>query len=157
MVLLLPTKDWNAVPRLIQMLVWIPKKDDPETPEDMRPLALPTTFFRILFAVLAKRADKFLCTLLDPAQALVSKDKDAHMNHEIIQYFLSTGKVLDGHNDSPPVKALRTLLQVDLNKAFERIAPQWVLLVLSTLYVPYWFFSAVAFFLTGRKSRYWPL
>ena len=49
---------------------------------------------------------------------------------------------------------LRTVTLADLNKAFERVAVQWILLVLSSLQVPFWFFTAVAFFLTGRRSKF---
>ena len=51
---------YDAMPHSYHMLVWIPKKEDAQSPDDMRPLALPTTFHRILFGVIAKLADKQL-------------------------------------------------------------------------------------------------
>jgi len=67
--------DWSRVPWQTQLLIWIAKIDGAETPEDMRPLALPETLMRILAAVLHVVARQNYSELLHPAQALVGEVK----------------------------------------------------------------------------------
>ena len=85
---------YDAMPHSYQMLVWMPKKDDAESPDEMRPLALPTTFHRILFGVIAKLADKHLTSFMNQAQALVSNRRDAQANFESVQHYLQTGQII---------------------------------------------------------------
>ena len=157
---------YDAMPHSYQMLVWIPKKEDALSPDEMRPLALPTTFHRMLFGVIAKLADKHLTRFMNQAQALVSDRRDAQANFESIQHYLQTGQVILTERkgkvarvgDDPESKGgrseLRTVLQVDLNKAFERVSSQWILLALSAFGIPHWLFMVIQFFLTGRRSQF---
>lgn len=149
-------EDWERVPWQVQLLIWIAKIEGADTPEDMRPLALPESLMRIIASVRHKVDRTTYGNCLHPSQALEGDVKDPQWNFERAQHWLDTGEVLSPGGQlkcGPNLRQLRLILLADLNKAFERLGPAWVLLVLTCLRPPMWLFMTIATLLTGRKSR----
>ena len=59
-----------------QLLVWIPKTPGAVTPEDMRPLGLPTTLIRTICVVLYRKLHEAWSPSFHPAQSLTADVKD---------------------------------------------------------------------------------
>ena len=62
-----------------QLLIFIPKVPDAIRAADMRPLALPTTFHRMLSALIYESLDRSLGPMMCPEQSLVGPVMEAHV------------------------------------------------------------------------------
>ncbi len=151
-----PEEAWANLAPTVQMLVWIPKIEGADTAEQMRPLALPDTFIRILAKLLSHIFSLHMVPHMNQSQALVSDTPEAQWNFERAQHFLNTGQILTrkGMRHTSNTQRGRSLVLADLRQAFERVNPQWVLMLLATWEIPTWLFNISAYLITGRRTRY---
>eukprot|EP00972_Heterocapsa_arctica_P009368 1379062-Heterocapsa_arctica.AAC.1 len=135
----------------------------------MGPLTLPDTLIRIISAVTLivlsnGLKQKHICS----DQGKVGKENEALAHYSRMHHFLDEGVVLDGPEsdtkNSPHCPAqkyntqgkqeLRIAVFADASKAFERVDPFWIIMILAAWGVSPWLIWIVSFLPTGRISRF---
>ena len=137
------TTDPNLVRMPEPLLVWIPKALEGLSPDNWRPLGLPTTFLRVLSAAIYNKMQAKIVGLLHPSQALLNDFREPQGN------FMDAHKALRQRHDSKA--PLTTVALTDYMKAFEIVNPQWILAVLQARRAPLWLLAYARFVLNGRK------
>lgn len=109
------------------LLTLLPKKTDPTTLGDYRPISLIHSFEKIFSKVLANRFAPLLQTLISPNQSTFIKDRQIQDN---FCYILGTTKVLASK------KIPIVMLKIDLAKAFDSVGWVFLLELLSAISCP---------------------
>lgn len=95
-------------------IVLIPKKHQPLSPNDYRPISLTNTTYKIIMKILSNRMKPFLSKLLTPFQSAFLSGKMAADNIIIAQEAVHTLK-------TRPSARNWMLLKLDMEKAFDRM------------------------------------
>ena len=74
-----PGRIWDSFGPMHQLLIFIPKIPNAIRAADMRPLALPTTFLRMMSALIFRSLDRSLGPMMCPEQSLVGPVREAHV------------------------------------------------------------------------------
>ena len=168
-----PANFWRERPSLTQLLVFIPKKDEARTADGLRPLCLPTTLIRLISAVINDAVSGPIGKVMHQGQALVGNCREPTKNYIAMQHFLDTGEfeaadrpineqdLIDSglltadELQSPEISSdTRVAILADINKAFERVDPGWIISILQTWQVPTWVVWIATFLMTGRQVRF---
>ena len=126
-------------PAPVQALVFIPKADAGPYADNFRPLGLPNTADRIIDQAVYVRMYTALRRSLHPSQTLIN-----------IVFREPQGNFLDMQSCLRDRSAPYFVLLSDLAKAFERVNPHWILLVLQRLGTPVWAYQYATYVLFGR-------
>ncbi len=158
-----------------QLIRWISKKIAAPQPSARRPLGISASFYRLVNAALHRIFMQHVRPRMHPAQALFREKGEALSAAEHLQSFLDTGDAAPYPLPSPPtaearrsavkivgpwlqeptrqdddVDSLRLVSLSDFNKAFERVSPSWIMVLLCAWGVPLWLSALAAFFLYDR-------
>ena len=158
-----------------QLTKWIPKKVSERRASARRPLGISASFYRLVNAVLHMVLSRHLQPKLHPSQALFRSQGGALTAAEHMQDYLDTGSstpyaTTQGIDEEASLSAvrlvvpflrenvrpaqcenaLRTVSLSDFNKAFERVSPGWIMMVLCAWGVPNWLAALAAMFLYDR-------
>ena len=161
-----------------QLIRWIPKKVAGYCASARRPLGVSASFFRLVNATLHRIFQRCLRPRMHPAQAIFREDGEALTAVAHMQDYLDEGHVAGychqatgttgGRSSATRIvepwlaapvgepeqqERLRLVSLSDFNKAFERISPLWIMLVLCAWGVPLWLAILAAFFLYDRVAH----
>ena len=160
----------------VDLLVWIHKTPGAETPNDLRPLQLPTCFRRLYGAVVADIVGPVMEPQLSPDQAAV-RGGQCGPNITAANQHLADGTpqepppgpawrailgddhdIVERHIDEiadslPPCPSTATCF-ADQNKAFERVAMQWTAMVLARWGFPLWLLRSLLGLCQRRAVRF---
>ncbi|WVZ82473.1 hypothetical protein U9M48_029730 [Paspalum notatum var. saurae] len=134
-------------------VVLIPKKPQPESVSDYRPISLTHSFIKLFSKVLASRLASIITTLVDVNQSAFIKKRCIQDNFKLVQ---NTVQWLHKRK----VEAL--LVRIDISKAFDTVSWPYLIEVLSAFgFGQKWLFwistlmlnSRSAFFVNGSLTR----
>ncbi len=139
-----------------QLTRWIPKRVHGHEATSRRPLGVSSSFYRLVNAVLHRMFMQNLGPRMHPTQAMFRDEGEALQAVSHMQEFLDIGTtspyasssandsayrsakelvapwLAEEVNEQPGADGLRIVSLSDFNKAFERVSPRWIMLVLCT-------------------------
>ena len=160
----------------VDLLVWIPKSPNAETPNDLRPLQLPTCFRRLFGAIIADLVGGPVEEHLSPDQAAIAGGQCGPNISAVCQHLAQAAP-----SDPPPGPAWRAVLGddaevlddyieevasslpscpsasvafADQNKAFERVAMQWAAILMAGWGFPLWIIRSLLGLCQKRGVRF---
>ncbi len=143
-----------------QLTRWIPKRVHGHEATSRRPLGVSSSFYRLVNAVLHRMFMQNLGPRMHPTQAMFRDEGEALQAVSHMQEFLDIGTtspyasssandsayrsakelvapwLAEEVNEQPGADGLRIVSLSDFNKAFERVSPRWIMLVLCAWGVP---------------------
>ena len=108
-------------------IVYIPKKNDPRTPSDFRPLSMLEVLYKIPSRILARRLSNILPTIIGPHQ-------HGFMAGRSIQepILMATATIQEANKEGKPLQ----LLSFDIEKAFDKTGHQVIIQALRAFGIP---------------------
>lgn len=117
-------------------IVLIPKKMQPISPQDFRPISLCNVIYKIISKSLADRLKPYLPNFIDHSQAAFIKDRHISANIIITQEIIHSF-TLNSWNQQA------FLLKIDLAKAFDRLDWNFISQALNRLHLPSHFINMI--------------
>lgn len=104
-----PPQEW-----LKSQIILIPKKEEPQTPKDYRPITVGNIMYRLLMKLIATRLQPYMMDIISKCQSAFLKGRNIADNTILIKEVLHSFQM-----SSFGAKAF--LLKADINKAFDTV------------------------------------
>jgi len=122
-------------------VIYIPKKTNPQTPADYRPLSLLEVLYKIPSRILSKRINKVLPTIIGPYQHGFMQNKGIQEPSIIMTHLIQDACLYN--------KSLQ-LISFDIEKAFDRVSHTVIIQALQEFGFPEIYIEAIRdYVLTG--------
>ncbi|WVZ92280.1 hypothetical protein U9M48_038358 [Paspalum notatum var. saurae] len=118
----LRSRHWNLLNSANISL--IPKHDEPQQPQDYRPISLTHSVAKLLSKVLANRLAPHLDTLISKSQSAFIKGRNIHDNFQYVR-----GAIKHFHSSKTPM----LFIKLDIAKAFDSVRWEYLLELMQQL------------------------
>ena len=129
-------------------IIMIPKKSNPTSVKNWRPISLGSSVFKIYNKIIAKRISKVLPSLVGPEQKAYLRS--VNISETTANIFEYCSKLLCAESKPDPVNAF--LVSIDWKKAFDSVHHHFIVDCLRTFGFPPQFISVVERWMSGRRS-----